>query len=231
MEANPEAKELPAAAAPARKLQSPPSPAGKIPPSGHRNLFPRRSPPAERPATELPVAQPFAPSRNHNPKTEGTRRTCAVPAMSNSVDAWKQMRSSEGEAVIPGKTQRPTRKVWRRGSESNRRVKVLQTSPLPLGYRAPAPYVSVPAEKSPSAESSLGTKKTWSGRRGSNPRHRPWQGRALPLSYSRSSSDSIALAYWLTIRGKGSSSTRAEEGALNRRLQPGPPERCPQTMP
>jgi hypothetical protein len=27
--------------------------------------------------------------------------------------------------------------------------------------------------------------KIWSGRRGSNPRHRPWQGRALPLSYSR----------------------------------------------
>src|SRR5271165_6844197 len=27
-------------------------------------------------------------------------------------------------------------KVWRRGSGSNRRIKVLQTSPLPLGYRA-----------------------------------------------------------------------------------------------
>ena len=27
-------------------------------------------------------------------------------------------------------------KNWRRGSESNRRIKVLQTSPLPLGYRA-----------------------------------------------------------------------------------------------
>ena len=27
-------------------------------------------------------------------------------------------------------------KDWRRGSESNRRIKVLQTSPLPLGYRA-----------------------------------------------------------------------------------------------
>jgi hypothetical protein len=27
-------------------------------------------------------------------------------------------------------------KTWRRGSESNRRIKVLQTSPLPLGYRA-----------------------------------------------------------------------------------------------
>ena len=25
---------------------------------------------------------------------------------------------------------------WRRGPESNRRIKVLQTSPLPLGYRA-----------------------------------------------------------------------------------------------
>src|SRR3984957_10251469 len=50
-------------------------------------------------------------------------------------------------------------KDWRRGSESNRRIKVLQTSPLPLGYRAPAPYVSVPAGKSPSAEGRLGTKK------------------------------------------------------------------------
>ena len=28
-------------------------------------------------------------------------------------------------------------KNWRRGSGSNRRIKVLQTSPLPLGYRAP----------------------------------------------------------------------------------------------
>ncbi len=27
---------------------------------------------------------------------------------------------------------------WRRGSGSNRRIKVLQTSPLPLGYRAPS---------------------------------------------------------------------------------------------
>ena len=29
------------------------------------------------------------------------------------------------------------------------------------------------------------TKKFWSGRRDSNPRPRPWQGRALPLSYTR----------------------------------------------
>ena len=26
--------------------------------------------------------------------------------------------------------------IWRRGGESNSRIKVLQTSPLPLGYRA-----------------------------------------------------------------------------------------------
>ncbi len=41
--------------------------------------------------------------------------------------------------------------LWRRGSESNRRIKVLQTSPLPLGYRAPAQYVRVPCGKSLSA--------------------------------------------------------------------------------
>ena len=30
-------------------------------------------------------------------------------------------------------------KIWRRGPGSNRRIKVLQTSPLPLGYRALRP--------------------------------------------------------------------------------------------
>ena len=42
-------------------------------------------------------------------------------------------------------------------------------------------------------------KKGWSGRRDSNPRLRPWQGRTLPLSYSRSLSHSIALAHFVTI--------------------------------
>ena len=48
-------------------------------------------------------------------------------------------------------------KVWRRGPGSNRRIKVLQTSPLPLGYRALAglPYMvvrpipSLPTRSSP----------------------------------------------------------------------------------
>src|SRR5271156_4331517 len=41
------------------------------------------------------------------------------------------------------------------------------------GPKGPLPSLSVPGKRS------------WSGRRGSNPRPRPWQGRALPLSYAR----------------------------------------------
>src|SRR3989442_12843922 len=80
---------------------------------------------------------------------------------------------------------------WRRGSESNRRIKVLQTSPLPLGYRAlQLPKFSLTSGNSPSdgkalAGAGLGPE-FWSGRRDLNPRLRPWQGRTLPLSYSRS---------------------------------------------
>src|ERR1039458_4012546 len=39
----------------------------------------------------------------------------------------------------------------------------LQTSPLPLGYRAPAPYVSVPAGKCPSGADQAGGQKTGAG--------------------------------------------------------------------
>src|SRR5262249_25657148 len=39
----------------------------------------------------------------------------------------------------------------------------------------------------------------WSGRRDLNPRLRPWQGRTLPLSYSRSCSHSTALAHFVPI--------------------------------
>ena len=45
-------------------------------------------------------------------------------------------------------------------------IAILQTAALPLGYAAP--------------------EKKWSGKRDLNPRLRPWQGRTLPLSYSRS---------------------------------------------
>src|SRR5207302_9298919 len=78
-------------------------------------------------------------------------------------------------------------KGWRRGSESNRRIKVLQTSPLPLGYRAPATTLAFRPEKVyPQGTARSGNVRIWSGRRDLNPRLRPWQGRTLPLSYSRS---------------------------------------------
>ena len=51
-------------------------------------------------------------------------------------------------------------------------MEVLQTSALPLGDGAVV-------------EGWRLRKEEWSGKRDSNPRLRPWQGRTLPLSYSR----------------------------------------------
>ena len=58
---------------------------------------------------------------------------------------------------------------WRRRADSNRRMGVLQTPALPLGYVATSRFVNG----------------RWSGRWDLNPRPSPWQGDALPLSYSR----------------------------------------------
>ncbi len=60
---------------------------------------------------------------------------------------------------------------WRRHSDLNRGIKVLQTSALPLGYVAILFEGQIALSLEP-----LG----WSGLRGSNPPPRPWQGRALP---------------------------------------------------
>src|SRR5438876_9975588 len=40
--------------------------------------------------------------------------------------------------------------------------------------------------RGPSEKARAASQKSWSGKRDSNPRLRPWQGRTLPLSYSRS---------------------------------------------
>ena len=48
--------------------------------------------------------------------------------------------------------------------------------------------------------------RNWSGRRDLNPRLRPWQGRTLPLSYSRPPLHSTAAAYWVTIQSSHGSS-------------------------
>src|SRR6202008_2443013 len=71
-------------------------------------------------------------------------------------------------------------------------IEVLQTSALPLGYRAAYPPQRVQTRHSPGMpvcekpSPGLRGRQIWSGRRDLNPRLRPWQGRTLPLSYSRS---------------------------------------------
>ncbi len=87
------------------------------------------------------------------------------------------------------KRQTSTAVFWRRGPESNRRIKVLQTSPLPLGYRA------LGSRDLNYLRSRFRGGTGWSGRRDLNPRPSPWQGDALPLSYSR-------LNYFLSISGR-----------------------------
>ena len=66
---------------------------------------------------------------------------------------------------------------WRRHPDLNRGIKVLQTLALPLGYSAVFAFRKKLKEKT--------VQIIWSGKRDSNPRHSPWQGDALPLSYSR----------------------------------------------
>ena len=61
----------------------------------------------------------------------------------------------------------------------NRGIKVLQTLALPLGYSAVSACLIGKKDKEKTVQIS------WSGKRDSNPRHSPWQGDALPLSYSR----------------------------------------------
>src|ERR1700678_2044690 len=87
--------------------------------------------------------------------------TLGVPSAPSAVLREKSVRRSAQDDVFAASWRRnkPAHpdyaidlwKEWRRGSESNRRIKVLQTSPLPLGYRASVEYVSFPDEKSPSA--------------------------------------------------------------------------------
>ena len=70
----------------------------------------------------------------------------------------------------------PANRFWRRHPDLNRGVRVLQTLALPLGYGADFPLRENKKQRG---------NRVWSGKRDSNPRHSPWQGDALPLSYSR----------------------------------------------
>ena len=62
--------------------------------------------------------------------------------------------------------------------------------PVKTPAAAAACYAVSPKNEKPAADAAgfrqaLPSRKNWSGRRDSNPRPRPWQGRALPLSYTR----------------------------------------------
>ena len=79
--------------------------------------------------------------------------------------------------------------AWRRRWDSNPRIRVLQTLALPLGHVA---LQCLPLwEPDFQVLEGLGDlrwktpERVWSGKRDSNPRPQPWQGCALPLSYSR----------------------------------------------
>ena len=70
----------------------------------------------------------------------------------------------------------------------------------PIGYGAAQPLINnEPANKeatnNPFFHHLILTKnqQKWSGKRGSNPRPQPWQGCALPLSYSRKTNESEEL--------------------------------------
>src|SRR5690349_18730602 len=71
-------------------------------------------------------------------------------------------------------------------------MEVLQTSALPLGYCATSQVLRTVGRAQEgyvyrnASGSALSVPYAWSGKRDSNPRLRPWQGRTLPLSYSRS---------------------------------------------
>src|ERR1700741_1290743 len=75
-------------------------------------------------------------------------------------------------------------------------MEVLQTSALPLGDGADQNVsrrilsrvadLKVRATYLMRPKGLVRRAKSWSGKRDSNPRLRPWQGRTLPLSYSRS---------------------------------------------
>jgi hypothetical protein len=89
-------------------------------------------------------------------------------------------------------------KVWRRGSESNRRIKVLQTSPLPLGYRAPALANSVPKP----SRCIIGARASWKQR--NLERETGFEPATSTLARSHSTTELLPLSPSIVKRGWGS---------------------------
>ena len=126
---------------------------------GAKRAAPKRSAPRGRtPTRTIRIAKPL----RLNPK----------PNSSSSASLSLRRRFVEGDYVaLQADTERTT--ATRR--DLNEGVPVTSRAHKRKGRQKAACHRS----------GSLPLKKIWSGRRGSNPRPRPWQGRALPLSYTR----------------------------------------------
>ena len=98
-------------------------------------------------------------------------------------------------------------KVWRRRPDSNRRIRVLQTLALPLGHVALGDL----------GAGFRAARLAWSGKRDSNPRPQPWQGCALPLSYSRAQANPPENRQALSRGGYGPLSGTVNSRALRGR--------------
>jgi hypothetical protein len=86
---------------------------------------------------------------------------------------------ADTDAIIgPGKRERPD-DPQECDDRSARKHQVNERFPLPPGHGTENPGKNAQMYSGNEAAA------FWSGRRGSNPRPRPWQGRALPLSYTR----------------------------------------------
>ena len=126
------------------------------------------------------------------------------PPLSRATGTEKPRKKVEGASLdrmvlgtVPGtvtlsaeppapRTVTHARKSWRRRPDLNRGWRFCR--PLPY-HLATAPLEPGPTGVTPCPAKMRGNaseKGKWSGKRDSNPRLRPWQGRTLPLSYSRS---------------------------------------------
>src|SRR5262249_18443651 len=87
---------------------------------------------------------------------------------------------------------------------------------VPLSISLQAPSLAAALDRTAGCASPAVLSSTdlfeWSGRRDSNPRPRPWQGRALPLSYPRAP----MRTRWIAYRGEGDASACASSCAIGR---------------
>ena len=114
----------------------------------------------------------------YNIVSAGDLRTAA--AQLNGLTGTKQGQSGTISASSESETSQITKRIWRRRPDLNRGWRFCR----PLPYHLATAPIGLVRGMSTHPRPRAGRKK-WSGKRDSNPRLRPGQGRTLPLSYSR----------------------------------------------